>query len=901
MKKKQKLGFLLLLTLVFNLIFPVVSQANELLYGVSNFQYTADGDRGGAFPLNNTKVFKNIDENENVKNFDYSNVGYQDFPNTKYIVPNASEFDGGYHTYIDSNGMEIYTKKTVKPTDDPTKFNIELDVISGKTERPKEKLDIAFVFDKSSSMNITDNGSVSRWEYLKESFEYFTNDFFSDDNLDVQIGISAFGTDKNLANAPFYEIAKNGNSYFFDKNSVTSLYNNPLITTYPGNSESTNGSGTPTFLGVEAGTELIDAANRNPNRADSRKYLIFLTDGQPTFHYLSDYESYLINKRNIVFNKNHNTQQYYRETIKNPYTYDNKAWRYFYEQKNNPTYKHYSDLNKLISKRYDQIGNAMKYSIGISNEISKPETIDTLKNLGPNGMTPVTGDVSTQLQETLNKIKGQIIDSIATVSQGVINDPMSDYVDLIPESVREYQLTLSDGLHVTSSDDPNVASYVKNTRVGISNNNITVNNLTLKGSPEQSEGYRISYEVRLKEAFQDGHFYSANKKTYMFNDNHQVNMEFAVPSVKYNATKDIKVKKVWKGENQNHPTIKLSLMVGDKQIGDSVELHKGQTEYTFTELPVYDESGELIEYEVREDKVPGYEEGVVTKEKDGSFVITNYPKGDFEAIKSVDKDILKPGEEFTYTISVTNSVTDSTLKNLVVEDIIPDTLEVVSNAFLNGQDLGVISANQLNVTIPELKGKEVANITFKVKVKDTTPVGEIINKAKITNPEEPDKPKEPEVPVTVIRETDIHLLKTSMDGTTILPNATFLIQNLADKSETEATTDNSGKIIFSKLTPGDYLIKEKKAPDGFKVMRDPIKITIDKFGVVSVTESNESFVSTNTVENKFEIKVKNEERGILPLTGGNGHIEYLVPAAILFSSSLLLSIYYLFRRRKGWN
>ncbi|MEG2938161.1 MAG: SpaA isopeptide-forming pilin-related protein, partial [Vagococcus sp.] len=287
--------------------------------------------------------------------------------------------------------------------------------------------------------------------------------------------------------------------------------------------------------------------------------------------------------------------------------------------------------------------------------------------------------------------------------------------------------------------------------------------------------------------------------------------------------------------------------------------------------------------------------------KDGSFMITNYPKGDFEAIKSVDKDILKPGEEFTYTISVTNSVTDSTLKNLVVEDIIPDTLEVVSNAFLNGQDLGVISANQLNVTIPELKGKKVANITFKVKVKDTTPVGEIINKAKITNPEEPEKPKEPEVPVTVIRETDIHLLKTSMDGTTILPNATFLIQNLADKSETEATTDNSGKIIFSKLTPGDYLIKEKKAPDGFKVMRDPIKITIDKFGVVSVTESNESFVSTNTVENKFEIKVKNEERGILPLTGGNGHIEYLVPAAILFSSSLLLSIYYLFRRRKGWN
>ncbi|MBO0480287.1 Cna B-type domain-containing protein [Vagococcus fluvialis] len=880
MKKKQKLGILLLLTLVFNLILPVVSQANELLQGVSSFQYTADGDRGGAFPLNNTKVFKNVEENENVKNFDYSDVGYQDFPNTKYIVPNVSAFDGGYHTYIDANGMEIYTKKTVKPTDDPTKFNIELDVISGKNLN-QEKLDIVFVFDKSSSMNEMVTRGKSRWDALKESFNFFNNDFFNDNSLDVQIGLSSFGT-KN--SQPYYEIAKNKNGYFFNKDSLYLLNNNNLMQKIPGH-DTSNGSGTPTFTGVDAGFEILNNA-----RIDSKKFLIFLTDGAPTYSPTKNYSSFYQTSKNNMFSVSGDST-FERYTLNKSI----RSGRYTYDLFDRTT--NTDILIPYIDSKYSSRSDIQKYSVGISQDIAKTE--DVLNALGPNGMYQVTDNIETQLQKTLIDIKGEIIKSVAPISNATIVDPMSDYVEIVPGTVQENQLILDDNELIVIPE--NASDYLKKTDVIDSGSQLTVNNLTLKGSRDKSEGYRLNYQVTLKEAYRDGSFYPANKKTYIVDKNHPDGIEFAVPSVKNKEVKDIKVTKVWKGDNPNHPKIKLSLMVGDQQIGDSVELHKGQTEHIFTELPVYDESGELIEYEVREDKVPGYEEGVVTKEKDGSFMITNYPKGDFEATKSVDKDILKPGEEFTYTISVTNSVTDSTLKNLVVEDIIPDTLEVVSNAFLNGQDLGVISANQLNVTIPELKGKEVANITFKVKVKDTTPVGEIINKAKITNPEEPDKPKEPEVPVTVIRETDIHLLKTSMDGTTILPNATFLIQNLADKSETEATTDNSGKIIFSKLTPGDYLIKEKKAPDGFKVMRDPIKITIDKFGVVSVTESNESFVSTNTVENKFEIKVKNEERGILPLTGGNGHIEYLVPAAILFSSSLLLSIYYLFRRRKGWN
>ena len=41
--------------------------------------------------------------------------------------------------------------------------------------------------------------------------------------------------------------------------------------------------------------------------------------------------------------------------------------------------------------------------------------------------------------------------------------------------------------------------------------------------------------------------------------------------------------------------------------------------------------------------------------------------------------------------------------------------------------------------------------------------------------------------------------------------------------------------------------------------------------------------------------------GEITISGAKNSTVALIPAAILLSSSLLLSIYYLFRRRKGWN
>lgn len=891
-KRKRGLSLLLLLTLLLNIFLPVAVEANELLNGGSAFQYTPDGERGGAYPSNEINLFLGENSGDNIKNFNYGDFNYQGVPATKQVVSGLSAFDGGYHSYKDNNGMEVYTKKTVSPTEDPTRFKVDLDVISGK-RIGKEKIDIAFVIDKSGSME------GRRWNALKSSVSFFADNFPTSE-YDTQFAMASFASThkvvyeydrwgnikydrwgypiyKENRHIPYFEITKNNDGNFFTSDPWR-FKNNNLLGTGPS-------GGTPTFLGVEAAVELL----ANPNygrRDDSHQFLIFLTDGSPTW----------------TFNDNY---QGIDSLIPDGLKYSINNSFYSGNGRDDISNTKYTDLINFINDKYALIPNAKKYSIGIGNEFGASRNNQNLMKAlgpGPEGTHYVgdTNSVANDLKNVLHIIQNSIVATASNISEATIIDPMSDYVDIDQGSVSTYQLTLNhNGLNVLPTDDNNALDYGKKAVVNTDNNQLTVSNLSLSADYNSSQGYRASYYVTLKEAYQDGLFYPANKKTYLTDKNHPNGLEFAVPSVKYKAVKNIDVEKVWKGDNKEHPTITLTLLANEQEV-DSVELSKGQTKHTFVDLPNYDQNGEKINYQIKEAPVKGYQSEVKENE-DGSFIVTNYPKGDFDAVKLADKEVLKPGEEFTYTISVTNTVTDSSLKNLSVEDTIPDTLEVVSNAFLNGQDMGAISANQLQVIIPELKGKEVANITFKVKVKETTPAGEITNKAKITNPEDPEKPKEPEVPVKVIRETDVQLLKTSMDGTTILPNATFSIQNLADKSEIEATTDNSGKIIFSKLIPGDYLIKEQKAPDGFKIMRDPIKMTIDKFGVVSVTESNESFVSVSTVENQFEIKVKNEERGILPLTGGNGHIEYLIPAAILFSSSLFLSIYYLFRRRKGWN
>ncbi len=884
MKDKKKFGILLILVVIINLFTSVIASANtSLMEERTPFEYTQDGNRGGLYPTNGTHIYQGVTEKDTVKNFDFTNTRYPYYPYTKSVAPSMEVFDSGYHAYRDKTGqMDVYAKKIVKPTADPTKFEVTLDVISGFRET-KSPIDIAFVIDKSGSMNEWINSSDTRWTALKKSIAYFV-DNFPQTIYDTRYALSSFASQPDWygTHRPSFDLGQHQDGSYFTSN-IQYVKNNSLLATAP------NG-GTPTFIGVEAGTLLLSHPNLGV-RSDSNKYLIFITDGGPTFdgvYYPDRGKSVYTGIDNFTSNGN-------RFTLPQAYYYGNGT----------QVPSNVGPLQDFITYKYDSVPTAYKYSIGIGSDLLVYPNDNVLQSLGPDGRYTVVNNVEADLKGALQSIQDHIMNSLSSITEATIVDPMSDFVELDKGSVKTYQLTLDKNtIHSLSTTDQNAEKYAKEARVDIYDNEINVKNLTLKGDFDKAQGYRVTYQVTLKEPYQEGRFYPTNKRTYLVDKDPNYGIDFAVPAVKHRKTTEVKVNKIWKGDNENHPAIKIALLANNQEIS-TVTLNKGELTHVFKELPFYDDDGKKIEYTVKEYPVEGYE-STLKRDTEGSFILTNYPKGKFEAYKLSDKDKLKPGEEFTYTIKVDNTVTDSTIKQLRVVDDIPNELETIGDVFLNGVNLGGIVNNKLDITIPTLKGKESALITFKVRVKVKAPEGKILNTAIVTDPEKPDEPEKPTTEVEVIRKTPIKLVKTDIDGKTLLPDAEFELYSIKNGKEeliTTKTSDQSGVIMFEELASGDYRLVETKAPENYQKLSIEILFTIDKYGDVTVTDANSEYVTYDVVNNQFEFLVKNEPippGGILPETGGRGTFTIQPIAVLLLSISLILSVYALYRRRKGW-
>ena len=902
--KKIKI-LLLSLMFVISSCYPTLAFAfeeNQIFYN-DPFGYTSDGQEGSEYPTDGTNQYNNKYMQDTVVNYDFnSNHGLDvvtgaTVPATTQLLKGSS-FEGGYHEYRDEQKQaSVFTKKIVKPTQNPNVFDIQLDVISGKKET-QEKIDIAFVFDKSTSMNERiDYYGTTRWDALKKSFDYFSNNFFSEKEYDVQFGLSSFGSFGT--SQPFYEIAFNNNNYFFYSNSINTMKNNPLLVDKPGR-YSNNGSGTPTFLGVDAGLELL----RN-SRNDSKTFLIFITDGKPTFNLSSNYEYYKNFSTNNYNNYDRNILNHYRNI--STYLGNGTDKDRYGRPINLETAIDLGSLYSYTKRNYEQYPKVKKYSVGISKEATDKQNKRVLESLGPDGVYNVTDNIESDLKGVLNEIQSQIINSVASISNGTIVDEMSEFVTLKPETVSSYQLKLKDNnLNSTPVASGQVDAYAKNAIVNKDSNKISVSNLTLSGDQQSSNGYRITYQVELKPEYRNGHFYPANQPTFIYDDNNPKGIGFAVPSVKNNL-RDISVEKKWKGDQTPHPAITFKLYANN-EFQEEITLNNGQTNHIFKNYPVLDDQGELIDYTITESPVSGYK-STVEKKDDGNFIVTNTPMGQFKATKKASKQKLKPEEAFKYTIDVTNTVKDSLLKNITVEDTMPDGIEIVGNLTLNGNKVDGINGNTFKVTIPELLGNQTATIEVDVKVNGTTAEGIKQNIATVTNPEDPDNPQKPPAEVEVIRESNLLLKKTDLDGKKQLPDAEFdLVQIIGNQEKKLLTvkTNNLGEIQMNQLKTGNYLIRETKAPEGYQVLETPIEFHVTKFGELILDKSPKGLasLSINKDLNQFELLVKNEEElpepGILPETGGFGHGKFVIVASILMTISLLLTIYFLYHRRKGW-
>ncbi|MBU5360844.1 hypothetical protein KQI58_07100 [Enterococcus raffinosus] len=91
----------------------------------------------------------------------------------------------------------------------------------------------------------------------------------------------------------------------------------------------------------------------------------------------------------------------------------------------------------------------------------------------------------------------------------------------------------------------------------------------------------------------------------------------------------------------------------------------------------------------------------------------------------------------------------------------------------------------------------------------------------------------------------------------------------ADKIGTPVKTGADGWLEFGGLPPGDYTIVETKAPDGFELLKEPIKVTVPTYNFIAIVH----------VPDKGQTK--------LPFTGGTKALRIiLIAAAALFVTGM---------------
>lgn len=510
------------------------SRISPFADSVDPFKYYDDTNPTGIYPIHATNNHLPSGSSEYVKNYNYgsSNKGSAEDNVTLYNISGLANqnFETSYHEYGSSTSGRLNTKKTVSPTDDPNIFEVQLDTI-GDAIRPIPKVDIVLVLDKSSSMVNNSNDGITRWEQLKTAVKTFSESMLG--NLathDVQIGLASFGSyqtgsGNDIVNNPFGEIAS-FNTFSLGTNSsmptsmtgfttsASAIQSHAMLTTAP------SASGTPTFLGLDAGLKLLTTTGYGA-RADAKKVIITITDGDPTFRPTTSYTSgsSLDTSLGRLTKSRRNNNRILRMVAGGTY-YDGNGNRGTEETNRQPNVT-------FINNRYLQFTGLNRYGVGFHTGDSANDVVSALGKEG----AYKAGDISSLVQ-ALNSAVSELI---STIYKGTILDPMSEFVTLMKSTVETSALALSqvnNRLTEIKSTADNYPDYAKNITPTITDSQIKLEDVNMGlDSTNSRQGYRVTYKVELKEEYRDGKFYPTNGPTYLANGSGS-DLYYAVPSVK---------------------------------------------------------------------------------------------------------------------------------------------------------------------------------------------------------------------------------------------------------------------------------------------------------------------------------------------------------------------------------
>ena len=137
---------------------------------------------------------------------------------------------------------------------------------------------------------------------------------------------------------------------------------------------------------------------------------------------------------------------------------------------------------------------------------------------------------------------------------------------------------------------------------------------------------------------------------------------------------------------------------------------------------------------------------------------------------------------------------------------------------------------------------------------------------------------------------DVQLIKVdSIDSNIKLENAEFILNKLKEDGSIdenftaiEVTTNQNGQAFFNNLPYGKYIITEIEAPEGYELLKEPIKFEVNK-------DSNNSIIT---------IEVKNNKSIKLPIAGGNGNITIKYIGFMLIGLAVILYSFVIIRNKK---
>lgn len=115
-------------------------------------------------------------------------------------------------------------------------------------------------------------------------------------------------------------------------------------------------------------------------------------------------------------------------------------------------------------------------------------------------------------------------------------------------------------------------------------------------------------------------------------------------------------------------------------------------------------------------------------------------------------------------------------------------------------------------------------------------------------------------------------------------------------------TGIDGKATFTDIPFGNYLLYEVKAPAGYKLPKDPVRVTV-KAGMVTLMNVNGKIIGTVTPPTEGEstsqpdVTIPNKENDKLPVAGGAGTLWFTGGGLALAGAAALL--YFKQRRKKG--